>query len=109
MKPVSKAMYMVGKIINIIELIFSLLVLVGGVLMIVFKNEIAERGWMNEFSSLDSPSEVGHFGIVLIISALVIFTVSLVIYIFAAKASKSLNEGDDDMAAHTTMLIVGIF
>lgn len=107
MKQVSKVMYTIGKVINILELIFSVLMLVCGICFVAMRDQLA--GKFTEISRLNTPDEVAAVGITMIVLAVITFVVALLIYIFARKATKALNENSKNTTSHTIMLVIGIF
>ena len=58
---------------------------------------------------INSPAEVMHMGVTLIIGAAVAFIVALIVFCFAKKASKALGENPNDTTPHTIMLVIGVF
>ena len=109
MKSVSKVMYTIGKVINILELVFACCGIVFGSLCIAFKNDIAQRALETSVERFNSPVEVRRFGIALIVAAAISFAIALVVYILAKKATKALKENKNGTTAHTIMLVIGVF
>lgn len=109
MKSASRAMYIVGKVFNIIEMVLTPFIVVFGALCIAYKNEIFNKLFEEHLTTLSSPEQVKYLGISLIIFGVVAFIISLVIYLLARKASRSLANGDKSTTPHVIMLVIGIF
>lgn len=109
MRNVSKTMYTIGKVINVLEIVFAVLFIVLGVFMIASPNIFAEEAARQGATAIDTPQKVRACGVTLIISAVVSFVVALIIYIFAKKATRSLQEEPTKTTGHTIMLVIGVF
>ena len=109
MRSVSKTMYTIGKIINIIEIVFAILFIVLGVFMIASPNVFAEEAARQGATALDTPQKARACGVYLVVWAVVIFAVSLIIFLFAKKATRSLQEEPKKTTGHTIMLVIGVF
>lgn len=109
MRSVSKTMYTIGKIINIIEIVFAILFIVLGVFMIASPNVFAEEAAKQGITALDTPKEARVCGVTLVVWSTVAFVVSLIIFLFAKKATRSLQEEPKKTTGHTIMLVIGVF
>lgn len=109
MKNAAKTMYIVGRIISIIEIVLMILLIIAGILLLVFKNDIADRAVKEAFDRLDTPGKVGQFGTGLIIAGSIFLIVDSIVFGLAIKAHASLNNNIKEEWPHILMIIIGIF
>ena len=109
MKSASKGLYIVGRIFNIVSMIFLFLLGVLGVIFLVLKADIAAQAAADNIAAFNDEKKVEIFGVFVLVTAIVYLIVQLVVYILATRANKKLNEGSKDATPHIIMLIIGIF
>ena len=107
MKSASRVMFIIGKIFNIIGIIVSALFVVLGVLYIVFAQQIAENPIVSDF--LHDPVLVRNIGINICIFAGLALVVSIIVLIFARKASNNLEADDTNSGPYIAMVVIGVF
>ena len=109
MKSASKGLYIVGRIFNIVAMVFLFLLGVLGVIFLVLKADIAAQAAADNIAAFNDEKKVEIFGVFVLVTAIVYLIVQLVVYILATRANKKLNEGSKDATPHIIMLIIGIF
>ena len=109
MKSASRVMYIIGKVFNIIEMVLTPFIVVLGALCIAYKSEVFNKLVEEHLTTLTSAEQVKYLGISLIIFGVVSFIISIVVFLLAKKASRSLENGDKSTTPHVIMLIIGIF
>ena len=109
MKSASKGLYIVGRIFNIVAMVFSFLLGVLGVIFLVLKADIAAQAAADNIAAFNDEKKVEIFGVFVLVTAIIYLIVQLVVYILATRANKKLNEGSKDTTPHIIMLIIGIF
>lgn len=109
MKNASKIMYTIGKVINVIEIVFAVLFILLSVLIISQPNAIAEEAIKQGATALDTPQKAQSCGIVMLVGAIIALIVSIVIFILATRAVKRLKENDKGTTPHVIMLVIGVF
>ena len=107
MKSASRVLYIVGRVFNVVTMIFSLIGIILGILFIALKGQIAEA--CADLEYFNTPKEIEVIGIVFLVSSIIGLLVYVVIFILATNASKKLKEGSTEVAPHVLMLIVGLF
>lgn len=109
MKSASKGLYIVGRIFNIVAMVFSFLLGVLGVIFLVLKADIAAQAAADNIAAFNDEKKVEIFAVFVLVTAIIYLIVQLVVYILATRANKKLNEGSKDATPHIIMLIIGIF
>ena len=103
MKNASKAMYTVGKVFSIIEIVLWVLLLIMSVLF------IALAGAMSEIEGTGTAEEITAMGITLTITFGILLIVSIIVLILASRAKKALDNNTKENGPHIMMIIIGIF
>ncbi len=109
MKSVSKTMYTIGKVFNVIEMVLTPLFVVMGALFIAFKTEVYNKLVEEHLTTLTSAEQVKYLGISFIIFGVVAFVLSLIFFLLAKKATTALQNDSKDTVPHVVMLVIGIF
>ena len=104
MKTASKVMYTIGRIFNIFAIVVSIIILILGIVCIAAPDRIA--GASEDLADADAAKA---YGIVLVITGVILLVIYAVVCILAGHASRSLNNGRKDNAPHILMIIVGVF
>ena len=108
MKKNSSLMYQIGRVINIIVLVISVLVLASGVLFMIFATEISQ-GLKDLFRDIVDPKVVGLWGLGSVIIHLFVLVLSIVLLVLSNKAIKGLEADDTNTSPHVLMIIFGVF
>lgn len=103
MKNASKVMYLIGKIINIIEIVVASLLLASAIFVIGAPDQ-----FVGKVDKITTVEEAKALGITLLVIAIVILIVSIVILVLANKAKKSLDNGATDNKPHIVMIVIGV-
>ncbi|MBO4569602.1 MAG: hypothetical protein J5689_00075 [Clostridia bacterium] len=109
MKNVSKIMYTIGKVFNIIEIVGAAIMVALGILIMANPTAIAEEAVKQGASAIDTPAQAYACGIFVLITSIIALVVAVVIFALAKKATKDLKEEPKKVTAHTIMLVIGIF
>ena len=107
MKSASRVLYIVGRVFNVVTMIFALVGIILGAIFIALKDQIAEA--CADLEYFNTAKEIEVIGIVFLVSSIIGLLVYVVIFILATNASKKLKEGSTEVAPHVLMLIVGLF
>ena len=99
----SKVLYIIGKVVNVIEIVATGLALIFGVLVIIFGDRIIPD--MPMFADMT----VYATGTGFTVGGLVALAASIATLVFANYATKSLENGRVENAPHIIMIVVGVF
>lgn len=103
MKNASKVMYLIGKIINIIEIVVASLLLASAIFVIGAPDQ-----FVGKVDKITTAEEAKAMGIALLVIAIIILTISIVILVLASKAKKALDNGATDNKPHIIMIVIGV-
>ncbi len=96
----SKVMYIIGRVFNIIEIVMSILTIVGGIIVLTMPNL---------FTGTQLPStQLNAIGLGLIIGGIIALLVSIIVLALATNAQNSLNNGAKENGPHIIMLVIGL-
>ena len=109
MKNAAKTMYVIGRVISIIEIVLTIIAMIIGIILIVLKDEIAQRAIQEAFDRFDTPAKVRQFGIGFLVTGAVFLLIVVVVMVLAYKAQRALNNGLKEEWPHILMIIVGVF
>lgn len=104
MKLAAKIMYIIGRISNIIYLVFAICMLVIGIIS-------AAGGALGAVADAEKEAEaylaaIGG-GVGLITAGVILFVISLVVLILSKKGIKALNNNTTENAPHIVMIVIG--
>lgn len=104
MKLAAKIMYIIGRISNIIYLVFAICMLVIGIIS-------AAGGALGAVADAEKEAEaylaaIGG-GVGLITAGVILFVISLVVLILSKKGITALNNNTTENAPHIVMIVIG--
>ena len=104
MKLAAKIMYIIGRISNIIYLVFAICMLVIGIIS-------AAGGALGAVADAEQEAEaylaaIGG-GVGLITAGVIFFVISLVVLILSKKGINALNNNTTENAPHIVMIVIG--
>ena len=100
----SKVLYTIGKVFNIIEIVFLVVLLVGGIIINASPEMLVES--MPEAYETVEMAKAASVG--LIVAAIIGLIVSIVVLIFAIRAKKAVDDGKKNLAPHIIMVVIGV-
>lgn len=105
MKTASKIFYTVGRVINIIEIVFAVLAIILGAVCLAMSADIAAQAAADGLTV----AQVKGAGLIFVVGGVISLIVALVIFLLANHASKALNNDTQENAPHIIMIVIGIF
>lgn len=103
MAKASQVMYLIGKIINIIEIVVATLLLIAGVVCVASPDQLV--GQVDKITTVD---EAKALGVTIIVMAAIMLIVSVVVLILANRAKKAVAGGTKENAPHIIMIVIGV-
>ena len=104
MKNASRAMYTIGRVANIIEIVLCALMFIPGIILIAAADFFAE----NSENGTDV-STIRSVGIGFLIGFGIALAVLVAVLVLANRAAKALKNDIKEKAPHITMIIIGFF
>lgn len=109
MKTASRILYLVGRILNIVHIIGSVLFIIFGIVLLASKDSISAQAAIDGIEALDTIKKVEIAGINVIIISSFSLAFSIATFVLATFASKQIKLGNKAVAPHVIMLIIGFF
>ena len=103
MAKASQVMYLIGKIINIIEIVCAALLLLAGAICVSMPEE-----FIGKIDKITTAEEAKAFGVTIIVIAVIMLIVSIVVLALANKAKKAVAKGSKQNAPHIIMIVIGV-
>ena len=109
MKKASGVMYLLGKIFEIIEIIFSAFVALIGAVAIARKEEVFQKIVESGNTDITSVEQVQQVGITLLVSGIVAIILGVVVLTLLAHARRAVEEAKPANKLHISMIVLGVF
>lgn len=108
MKSASKIMYTIGKVMNIISIVFLSMFLILAVFSTIFYQDIYNNMGV-KFPSNWTANSFKATSIAMIVVFSIALVVSIVILVLAIRSSKALENDDANVTPHIIMVVIGAF
>ncbi|MBQ8468151.1 MAG: hypothetical protein IJ542_00135 [Clostridia bacterium] len=109
MKSASGVLYTIGRIFNVIEIIFAAIATVFAALIMANPSAIYDQLVSEGNNHFSSAVEIETVGITMLVLAILTLVVSIIIYILAKRAQRSLKADEKNSKPHIVMLVIGVF
>ena len=109
MKKASGVMYLLGKIFEIIEIIFSAFAAFIGAVAIARKEEVFQKIVESGNTDITSVEQVQQVGITLLVCGIVAIIFGVVVLTLLAHARRAVEEAKPANKLHISMIVLGVF
>ena len=109
MKKASSIMYLLGRIFEILEVIFSAFAGFIGIVAIANKEEVFQKIVEAGNTEITSVEQVQQVGVGLLVSGLVAIVLGAVVLTLLARAKNYVEDGKEAKKLHIAMIVLGIF
>ena len=99
----SKIMYTIGRVFNIIQIVFETIMLLVAIITMSLPEEVAKG------QTKYTAEQMKAYGIVMLIFAIILIIISIIVFIVAGIAKKAISDGKVNRTPHIIMLVIGIF
>ena len=104
----SKSLYLVGKVINVVELILAALAMVLGLIVMTTDSGAAQTA-LTGVTDVMTRMGISLSGMGVFVGSTIMLVASIVTLALAIWAGRAIDNGRVDITPHVVMIVVGVF